>query len=1517
MKQSHKITLLVLAIAFLLNYKSTANNDPKLPTGFKPKTTSGISFTENKGQVCDQNYKPRPDVLFSGTDGQLTFHLKNNGISYQLNRIDAWKKREDSEQRKTPLALKDTSLVPDQSTIYRLDINWLNANTKANITKGNHLEGYNNYYLEQCPNGAVNVKSFENITYQNIYSGIDLKWYQKDGHLKYDYMVAAGADYKQIQLNIEGAEKISINSNGELVLETPLGKIIEEAPLVNQNGKELESKWVIENGNICFDIENLNPNQAFIIDPVVRNWGTYYGGVGTDATGFSCATDATGNLYLAGYTTSNTGTVIATSGAHQSLQGGVFYDSFLAKFNSGGVRQWGTYYGGGANDRGYSCTTDAAGNVYLAGETVSNTGTAIATVGAHQSAYGGGIYDAFLVKFNSSGLRQWGTYYGGTGDDYGYSCTTDATGNVYLAGSTASNTGTVIATAVAHQTAIGGIVFSDAFLVKFNSSGVRQWGTYYGGTGSDNGISCATDVSGNVYLTGWTDETTGTVIATVGAHQASHGGGAIAYLVKFNSGGVRQWGTYYGGATGGAGRYCTTDATGNVYLTGETNPISGTVIATLGSHQPTHGGNGTYDAFLAKFNSLGVRQWGTFYGGTGYDYGYSCATDAFGNVYLSGTTDSNTGTVIATVGAHQSAIGGNTDAFLVKFNSSGLRQWGTYYGDVGYDWGFPCTADAAGNLYLAGYTDANTGAVIATVGAHQSLYGGNNDAFLVQFSECPPTAPSNITTPTNQSLCANNSTTISAAGSGTISWFASSGSTVVLGTGVAFTTPTLAAGTHSYYAEAFACAQTSSRTIVTLTVNALPLISASSGSICIGQTFTLNPSGASSYTYNSGSATVAPINTSTYSIVGSSSVGCISNNTAVITVSVAPLPTISVNSGSICLGNTFTLSPSGASSYTYSGGSALVSPPTNTTYAVTGTSSLGCISSNTAIASLTVASLPTVSVNSGTICSGTAFVILPSGANTYTVQGGTTTVSPISASTYTVRGTGLNGCISANTATSNVTVNITPTVIVNSGTICSGNAFVIVPSGANTYTVQGGSNTVSPLSSLSYTVNGSSLAGCISANTATSNVTVHLTPTVSVNSGSICSGSTFTLAPSGASNYTYSGGSNLVSPSTNTTYAVTGTSSLGCVSSNTANASITVAPLPTVSVNNGTICSGTAFVIVPSGANTYTVQGGTHTVSPISATSYTVKGTGLNGCISANTATSNVTVNTTPTVSVISGSICSGNAFVIVPNGANTYTVQGGTNTVSPLSTSNYTVNGTSALGCISANTATSSVTVNITPTLSVNSGTICSGATFTLFPTGAHTYSISGGSATLSPATTTSYSVTGTSAVGCAASNTAVSTVTVYSLPNLLVSTSSTFICVGESVTLTASGANTYSWNNGATANIVIVSPMLSTTYSVSGFDINGCTKAALISQIVSPCTTINHISTSEATFLIYPNPTNGEFTIDTPNETDVTIINALGQIIKQQYLIEGQNKIDLNEHAKGIYFMKTKNSNFKILKE
>lgn len=337
----------------------------------------------------------------------------------------------------------------------------------------------------------------------------------------------------------------------------------------------------------------------------------------------------------------------------------------------------------------------------------------------------GGFEDAFLVKFNITGTRQWATYYGGADYDNFTDIDIDGSGNVYVAGETGSSSG--IATTGAHQTAFGAGFNYDLYLVQFNSSGVRQWATYYGGTGHDIWAAIAVDASANVYLSGQTSSSSN--IATSGAYQSSLAGNADAFIAKFNSSGVRQWGTYYGGTANDRFYSVACDASSNVYAAGETESTSG--IATTGTHQTAHGG-GSWDGFAVKLTSGGAVTWGTYYGGSGSDRITGIVCDGSGNAYIGGGTTSASG--IATTGSYQASLnaGGSTtanDGFLAKLNSSATRQWGTYYGGSGNDKVFDIALDNTNSkLYAVGHTQS--AANISTAGSYQILLNGGSDLFM-------------------------------------------------------------------------------------------------------------------------------------------------------------------------------------------------------------------------------------------------------------------------------------------------------------------------------------------------------------------------------------------------------------------------------------------------------------------------------------------------------------------------------------------------------------------------------------------------------------------------------------------------------------------------------------------------------------------------------------------------------------------------------------------------------------------
>src|SRR5205814_490397 len=471
-------------------------------------------------------------------------------------------------------------------------------------------------------------------------------------------------------------------------------------------------------------------------------------------------------------------------------------------------------------------------------------------------------------------------------------------------------------------------------------------------------------------------------------------------------------------------------------------------------------------------------------------------------------------------------------------------------------------------------------------------------------------------------------------------------------------------------------------------------------------------------------------------------------NTGSGTVTVNAAPSVTVNSQTICAGQstTLTATPStGGGTYLWSPRGHYTSifrfsPASTTTYTVT-YSLGGC--SNTGSGTVTVNAAPADTANSQTICAGQSATLTatPStGGGTYLwAPGGQTAssiiVSPASTTTYTITYC-LGGC--SNTGSGTVTVNAAPTVTVNSQTICAGQSATLTatPStGGGTYLwAPGGQTTssiiVSPASTTTYTVT-YSLGGC--SNTGSGTVTVNAAPSVTVNSQTIWTGqsATLTATPStGGGTYLWAPGgqtssSITVSPASTTTYTVT-YSLGGC--SNTGSGAVTVNAAPSITVNSQTICAGqsAALTATPStGGGTYLWAPGGQTtssiaVSPASTTTYTVTYS-LGGC--SNTGSGTVTVNAAPSVTVNSQTICAGQSATLTATpstGGGTYLWAPGGQTassiiVSPASTTTYTV--TYSLGGCS-NTGSGTVTVNAATTVTVNSQTTSSVQSATLTAT-------------------------------------------------------------------------------------------------------------------------------------------------------------------------------------------------------
>ena len=390
----------------------------------------------------------------------------------------------------------------------------------------------------------------------------------------------------------------------------------------------------------------------------------------------------------------------------------------------------------------------------------------------------------------------------------------------------------------------------------------------------------------------------------------------------------------------------------------------------------------------------------------------------------------------------------------------------------------------------------------------------------------------------------------------------------------------------------------------------------------------------------------------------------------------------------------------------------------------------------------------------------------------------------------------------------------------------------------------------------------------------------------------------------------------MVSPTLTSNYTVSGTDANGCVGSNSE--TVTVNKLPIITVNSGTICVGQSFTITPGSAtaNSFTYSPIGPVVSPTTTSSYTVSGTDANGCVGSNSET--VNVNTLPIITVNSGTICVGQSFTITPGSATassfTYSPIGPV--VSPTLTSNYTVSGTDANGCVGSNSDT--VNVNKLPIITVNSGTICVGQSFTLTPGGASSYEYSSGSSVVSPTTTTSYTVTGTSGKGCM--DTASVVIDVNKLPTLTLTASSATVCTSSSVTLTPGGASTYTLTNtNATGTIFTNSPSTTTQYTVTGTDNNGCVNKDTLSVVVIACTTdISRLEGNNSQVLLYPNPNNGSFTISIDNLTinaTLEIYNGIGQLVYSQAMNKEFETINTNL-MNGFYTVKIQNGQGNTIK-
>lgn len=783
----------------------------------------------------------------------------------------------------------------------------------------------------------------------------------------------------------------------------------------------------------------------------------------------------------------------------------------------------------------------------------------------------------------------------------------------------------------------------------------------------------------------------------------------------------------------------------------------------------------------------------------------------------------------------------------------------------------------------------------------------DNDSEIITLIPAPIV---NVNTPLP--LCSGQSATLTATGATTYTWSPSTGLSASTGASVT-ATPTITTA----YTVTGTTGTCSDQQTTVVTVNPLPVLNINPNpvTICTGSSAVISVNGASTYTWSPSTGitpttgttvTTNPTITTAYTVLGTSVNSCTATATVVVTVTALPVVTASSPDYTICNGQSTTLNGGGATTYSWlpvtglsnpNSSTTTASPTITTTYTLTGIIGTSCTATDTVV--INVLPLPNINVNPpAQICAGGSTTLTATGGFGYqwspstglsATNGNNITANPTVTTTYTVTGNGANGCSASNTVI--VVVNPLPVVSVNPAApfICLGNSQSMTASGASTYTWSPSGNlsastgatvTATPLAvgTFTYTVVGTTAAGCTAQTTVQLGVNGLPNVTASTLNYTICFGSSTILNSAGAVNYTWTpntglssstGNSVTANPTTTTTYTVTGTSGLNCNDDDTV--VVNVLPLPVINSNptNPSICIGESISITLNGAVTYhwspstglsTTNGPTVTANPTITTTYTVSVTGANGCTTQSLVTvvvhplPNLNINPNPVV------LCLNTPQNITASGASTYSwspnvgISSSTGNVvsaNPVSNITYTIIGTSFFGCMDSTTVPVSVNVNTVATSPDYD--LCMGEGTTMTANNGNTYqwspntglsASSGATVTANPTVTTTYTATAITTSGCQTTDTVL--IVVHPIPNVGLVPASVIQCAGTSIIMNASGATNYLWSpsislSASTGSTVNASPFTNTTYTVIGTDLNGCKDSAFSQITVYPLPPIN----------------------------------------------------------------------------